>query len=69
MMPLFELGSCHYDYYLINIRLPVHELKGMNMNIGAIKDMWLVVSKIEISLFRNVSGESRESNVCADMEF
>ncbi len=44
LLPFFELGSCHYDYYLVNIRLPVHEGKGMNVDIGLIKDMWLVVS-------------------------
>ena len=29
----------------------MHELKGMNVDIGAIKDMWLVVSKIEGYVF------------------
>ncbi|XP_064625307.1 protein wntless homolog [Lineus longissimus] len=42
MLPFFELGSCHHDYYLINIRIPVNEKKGINMGLGKIVDMWLI---------------------------
>lgn len=42
-MPLFELGSLHHDYYLINIKIPVDELKGINFGLGHLKDVWLVV--------------------------
>lgn len=41
-IPLFELGSLHHDYYLLNIRLPV-DTPDMNANIGHIEDMWLTV--------------------------
>lgn len=33
-----------HKYYLINIRLPVNERKGINVGIGEIKDIRLVVS-------------------------
>lgn len=42
LMQFFELGSCHHDYYLVNIRLPVHDHKNMNTEIGKITDLWLV---------------------------
>lgn len=42
-IPLFELGSLHHDYYLLNIRLPVDSDKKMNLNIGYIRDLHLSV--------------------------
>lgn len=39
-----EIGSVAHKYYLINIRLPVNERKGINVGIGEIKDIRLVVS-------------------------
>lgn len=40
-MHLFELGSLHHDYYLLNVRLPVDSQKQLNLNIGHIKDLQL----------------------------
>ncbi|RDD46188.1 Protein wntless-like protein [Trichoplax sp. H2] len=37
---LFEIGSCHYQYYLINIKLPTHH--GMNSKIGPISEITFV---------------------------
>lgn len=42
IIPLFELGSLHHDYYLLNIRLPVDHEMNMNVNLGQVEDMWLV---------------------------
>ncbi|KAF6216157.1 hypothetical protein GE061_000496 [Apolygus lucorum] len=39
IVPLFELGSLHHDYYLLNIRLPVD--KGRNAKLGHVADIWL----------------------------
>ncbi|XP_020295180.1 protein wntless [Pseudomyrmex gracilis] len=39
VMPLFELGSLHHDYYLLNIRLPSDPDK--NQGLGHIVDLWL----------------------------
>ncbi|XP_060072318.1 protein wntless homolog [Ylistrum balloti] len=39
LLQLFELGSVHYHYYLVNIRLPTFPLKGVNIDIGKIVDM------------------------------
>lgn len=41
-IPLFELGSLHHDYYLLNIRLPVDSDLKMNLNIGNVQDMHLI---------------------------
>lgn len=43
IIPLFELGSLHHDFYLLNVRLPVDHNKHMNEKLGQIEDMWLVV--------------------------
>ncbi|XP_050430932.1 protein wntless [Adelges cooleyi] len=43
IVPLFELGSLHHDYYLINIRIPVDERNRINFGLGHLKDVWLVV--------------------------
>lgn len=40
-IPLFELGSLHHDYYLLNIRLPVDTNLKMNLNIGHMYDLQL----------------------------
>lgn len=45
-----EIGSVAHKYYLINIRLPVNERKGINVGIGEIKDIRLVVSVCLASL-------------------
>lgn len=42
-IPLFELGSLHHDFYLLNIRLPVDTDRKMNLDIGHIKDLHLTV--------------------------
>lgn len=42
-IPLFELGSLHHDYYLLNIRLPVDTERKMNLNTGNIRDLHLTV--------------------------
>ncbi|GIY49618.1 protein wntless [Caerostris extrusa] len=45
VLPLFELGSIHYDFYLINIRVPI-DFSGktpLNEGIGHIDDMWVVL--------------------------
>lgn len=42
IVPLFELGSLHHDYYLLNIRFPVDESKQMNRDFGHLDDLWLV---------------------------
>ncbi|XP_010159720.1 PREDICTED: protein wntless homolog, partial [Eurypyga helias] len=41
-LPFMEIGSVAHKYYLINIRLPVNERKGINVGIGEIKDIRLV---------------------------
>ena len=43
VMQLFEFGSLHHDYYLVNIRVPVEPYKGVNMGIGKLTGMTLVV--------------------------
>lgn len=42
-IPLFELGSLHHDYYLLNVRLPVDSDLKMNLDIGHIQDLHLSV--------------------------
>ncbi|XP_018896110.1 protein wntless [Bemisia tabaci] len=42
IVPLFELGSLHHDYYVINIRLPVDSDRKLNHGLGFVTDMWLV---------------------------
>ncbi|KAK9497116.1 hypothetical protein O3M35_004492 [Rhynocoris fuscipes] len=42
IVPLFELPSLHHDFYLINIRLPVDEMKAINTDLGHIADMWII---------------------------
>lgn len=41
MMPLFELGALHHDYYLLNLRLPMDTDMGMNINVGHLHDVEL----------------------------
>ncbi|XP_046405904.1 protein wntless [Ischnura elegans] len=43
IIPLFELGSLHHDYYLLDVRLPVDDDSNMNQGLGHIVDVWLVV--------------------------
>ena len=43
LITFFELGSCHHHYYLINVRVPVHEKTNQNTGIGALKNLWLTV--------------------------
>lgn len=45
-LPFMEIGSVAHKYYLINIRLPVNDRKGINVGIGEIKDIRLVVSAL-----------------------
>lgn len=42
IIPLFELGSLHHDFYLLNIRLPVDAVKKTNQGLGHLEDIWLV---------------------------
>ncbi|VEL20469.1 unnamed protein product [Protopolystoma xenopodis] len=42
VLPLFTLGSCHYDHYLVNLRIPVDTKKGTNTDIGMLQDVWMV---------------------------
>ncbi|XP_060087971.1 protein wntless homolog [Heteronotia binoei] len=42
ILPFMEIGTVAHKFYLINIRLPVHEKKGINVGIGDIRDIRLV---------------------------
>nr|XP_060628638.1 protein wntless homolog [Anolis sagrei ordinatus] len=42
VLPFMEIGTVAHKYYLVNIRLPVNEKKGINVGIGEIKDIRLV---------------------------
>lgn len=41
MIPLFELGALHHDYYLLNLRFPVDTDLKMNLNMGHMHDVTL----------------------------
>ncbi|CAL8096675.1 unnamed protein product [Calicophoron daubneyi] len=38
VLPLFTLASCHYEEYLLNLRIPMTQNEG----IGALQDVWMV---------------------------
>jgi len=42
MLPLFELGSVHYESYLLNIRVPAYG--GHNLDIGKLHEFSVIVS-------------------------
>uniref|UniRef100_T1D151 Evi/Wls n=1 Tax=Dendrocoelum lacteum TaxID=27895 RepID=T1D151_9PLAT len=42
ILPLFSLGSCHYEEYIVNIRLPVDEKKKLNTGLGKLQDLWVI---------------------------
>lgn len=42
-IPIFEMGSLHHDFYLLNVRIPVDSDRKMNLNIGFITDLHLAV--------------------------
>lgn len=46
-MALFELGSSHHDFYLVNLRLPVTTFRngtvsGKNAALGKLEDLWII---------------------------
>ena len=43
LLPFFELGSVHYNFYLINIRIPVLSKMKVNHDIGKIDDIQFIV--------------------------
>lgn len=42
-IPVFEMGSLHHDFYLLNVRIPVDSDKKMNLDIGFITDLHMAV--------------------------
>ncbi|RUS78675.1 hypothetical protein EGW08_013563 [Elysia chlorotica] len=42
LLPLFELGSVYYDFYLINIRLPISEKNNYNRKIGRLSNLKVI---------------------------
>ncbi|VDD80256.1 unnamed protein product [Mesocestoides corti] len=42
VMPLFTLGNCHHQNYLVNIRIPRDPANNINHDIGLIQDVWMV---------------------------
>ncbi len=47
MIPLFDLGSLHHDYYLVNLRIPsVYDEDGhsvdINGDLGKLTDLWMI---------------------------
>ena len=52
--PMFELGSVHYDRYLLNVRLPAFDegsdVEKINTNIGKLEDLHLVVGSDEFAI-------------------
>ncbi|XP_011200188.1 protein wntless [Bactrocera dorsalis] len=43
MVPLFELGDLHHDFYLLNLRFPIDTDMKMNLNLGHMHDLTLTV--------------------------
>lgn len=41
VIPIFEMGSLHHDFYLLNVRIPVDNDRKMNLDIGFISDIHL----------------------------
>ena len=46
-MHMFELGSVHYDHYLLNVRLPSFNDEPINAEIGKIVDLNMAVSSAQ----------------------
>ncbi|VDO12686.1 unnamed protein product [Rodentolepis nana] len=42
VLPLFTLGSCHHENYLVNIRIPMDIDNKVNHEIGLLQDVWMV---------------------------
>lgn len=42
VLPLFTLGSCHHQNYLVNIRIPRDIDNKVNHEIGLLQDVWMV---------------------------
>lgn len=42
VLPLFTLGSCHHQNYLVNIRIPMDIDNKVNHEIGLLQDVWMV---------------------------